>query len=289
MSEGVKGSYDRDRYLRNKVEHNERSKKWARENRARVQELKRLRNPNRERIDRRNAARAAAKAAGERIFHTGEPCPEGHLEGYTVAAGSCYRCSLEKAKAWKAKNRDKCLIHVKRSALKRRLAIKKYQAEWTQRHRERLKVERAEYKKNNHAKILASQKRAYEKKRDYYAQWGAEYRAKNAEAIKARRAQSKAENPEKFRAWDRKKLAKRRGAPGKHTAEDIADIRKMQKGRCAYCRTKLGKFYHVDHITALSRGGSNDRKNLQILCQPCNQAKYALDPIRFAQKRGMLL
>ena len=246
-------------------------------------------NPNRARIDARAAARAAAKAAGERVFHTGEACPQGHMEGYTVAAGECYRCALDKARAWKAANRDKCRIHAKTSAAKRRPAIKKYQAEWRVKHRERLTAERLEYKKNNHAKILASQKRAYEKNRDYYARWGAEYRAKNAEAIKARREKQKAENPEKFRAWDRRKLAKRRGAPGAHTAEDIADIRKLQKGRCAYCKVKLGEFYHVDHITALSRGGTNDRQNLQILCQPCNQAKHALDPIRFAQKLGMLL
>lgn len=248
-----------------------------------------FKNPNRARIDARAAARAAAKAAGERIYHTGEPCSEGHLSGYTVVAGQCYECSLINARAWKAKNKEKTRAHSRKSAIKRRAAVAKYKAEWREKHRDRLKIKSEEYKKNNREKILAGQKRAYAKNRDYYAKWGAEYRAKNAEAIKARRAKQKAENPEKFRAWDRRKLAKRRGAPGKHTAEDIADIHRLQKGRCAYCRVKLGEFYHVDHITALSRGGTNDRKNLQILCQPCNQAKHALDPVRFAQKLGMLL
>ncbi|OKO69265.1 hypothetical protein AC628_33740 [Bradyrhizobium sp. NAS96.2] len=69
----------------------------------------------------------------------------------------------------------------------------------------------------------------------------------------------------------------------------MADLIKQQKRRCAYCRTKLTLDYHVDHILALSRGGSNDRTNLQILCEPCNLAKHAKDPLDFARSLGRLL
>ena len=65
---------------------------------------------------------------------------------------------------------------------------------------------------------------------------------------------------------------------------------RLQKNKCAYCRVSLkSRVYHIDHITALSRGGTNLRSNLQLLCQPCNQSKHAKDPIVFAQQLGMLL
>lgn len=246
-------------------------------------------NPNRSRIDARAAARDAAKANGEKIFHTGEPCPEGHLSGYKVICGSCYQCSLDRAKLWKAKNRQKCVAHSMKSAKKRRAAVKKYQAEWRQKNRERLIEQRKEYLKTKHEQVKESQRRSYHKNKEYYRVWGATYRKEKADLIRERRKRQKLENPEKFRSWDRAKLARRRSAPGIHTADDIASIMKMQKHKCAYCKIKLGENYHVDHITPLSRGGTNDRRNLQILCQPCNQAKHCKLPEQFAREIGRLI
>lgn len=46
-----------------------------------------------------------------------------------------------------------------------------------------------------------------------------------------------------------------------------------QDGRvCQYCGDRDGPF-HIDHVTARSRGGTNDLDNLQILCQTCNLSK----------------
>ena len=41
--------------------------------------------------------------------------------------------------------------------------------------------------------------------------------------------------------------------------------------RCAHCRTTEN--LTVDHILAVSRGGSDELDNLQFLCQPCNSRK----------------
>ena len=79
------------------------------------------------------------------------------------------------------------------------------------------------------------------------------------------------------------------GAGGTYTAEDIKAIYKAQRGRCGYCRASLKAGYEVDHIKAIARGGTNDRSNLQLLCETCNRRKHALDPIEFAQRMGLLL
>ena len=73
--------------------------------------------------------------------------------------------------------------------------------------------------------------------------------------------------------------------------EDIADIRRMQRDRCANpkCRCKLNGRGAVDHIRALVNGGTNDRRNLQLLCKSCNSSKRSKDAIIFMQEQGLLL
>ena len=50
------------------------------------------------------------------------------------------------------------------------------------------------------------------------------------------------------------------------------DLLVAQNGRCGICETTDGPF-HVDHRRPISRGGSNERSNLWILCAPCNLSK----------------
>jgi 5-methylcytosine-specific restriction endonuclease McrA len=39
----------------------------------------------------------------------------------------------------------------------------------------------------------------------------------------------------------------------------------------------------------LSRGGSNDISNIELLCERCNLRKHAKDPIDWAQENGLLV
>lgn len=47
-----------------------------------------------------------------------------------------------------------------------------------------------------------------------------------------------------------------------------------QDARCTYCMRLLMQ-YHIDHKTPVSRGGTNDAANLQLLCPTCNLKKSA--------------
>lgn len=63
-------------------------------------------------------------------------------------------------------------------------------------------------------------------------------------------------------------------AKGSHTAADVTRQYETQRGLCAYCSCEVGDTYHVDHVLALTRGGSNNPDNLVITCPSCNHSKW---------------
>lgn len=84
-----------------------------------------------------------------------------------------------------------------------------------------------------------------------------------------------------------KRRARLLGAEGSFTPKEVEGLYRLQRGRCAWCGIKLDAF-HRDHRTALSNGGSNDIKNIEILCGPCNLRKGAKDEIAWANENGKL-
>jgi len=63
---------------------------------------------------------------------------------------------------------------------------------------------------------------------------------------------------------------------GSFTVQDIEMRWRQQFGMCAICSVSLVySGYHVDHVVALARGGSNMACNIQLLCPRCNLRKGA--------------
>lgn len=225
-------------------------------------------------------SRADARAQGLKYYFTGIPCKHGHVAPRSTKNLGCKTCSYERNKAYTRKNREHCRRRDQEYKDKTRshsneLARKRYAA--------------------NPTKFVDKTKRYYDANGDKVRKRRKAYHHRiypvdecvRKQAVE-RSAQWAKDNPEKRRAQLLKQKARRRSAEGSHTGDDILEILKLQKGRCAYCRAKLTK-YQVDHIIALANGGTNFRKNIQIACGPCNRTKSDKDPIDFARSLGRLL
>lgn len=76
---------------------------------------------------------------------------------------------------------------------------------------------------------------------------------------------------------------------GYFTLEQINSLKNLQKDKCVNCKKSIKINMHIDHIIPIAKGGSNDIKNIQLLCPKCNIKKGKIDPIVWAQHNGRLL
>lgn len=215
---------------------------------------------------------------------------------------TCNDCRAEHRRQWEAADTA------------RKIAWKKanpewwrsYLAEWQRNNPEKVAAKAKRWRQAHRDEILARMKAARaadpeaarQRERAIYAanasqicRRKAKWRAANVDTERARHKRYKENNRETVRLHWKARRHRKRGAAGTFTATNIASLMDIQRGRCAHpwCRASLKAGHHIDHVMPLARGGSNDRRNLQLLCPPCNLKKHAKHPIDFAQENGLLL
>ena len=201
---------------------------------------------------------------GAKFYFTGKPCPHGHVcERYASGGdrGKCLFCARKRRNAfgrrYYRKNKEK---------------FANYSAASYQRNKDKRNRESTEWRKANPERSRAIMAKWREANRELFRKICREWARNNKDKRHAHRAM-------------------RNGAEGSFTSDDVTEIMLKQKGRCAIptCRIKLGNDFHIDHIVPLKLGGTNWRRNIQLLCPLCNARKGARDPIEHAQSLGLLL
>lgn len=150
---------------------------------------------------------------------------------------------------------------------------------------------RENYRKNvdarreyNHLRYTRDAEKVKEQVKKYYYD--------NRESIIGRVQAYRRDNPDKVREVCRRwqannpsrahELRQQRrdtlAAAGTFTAQEWNDLKAHYGNRCLRCGVHESyRKLSVDHVTPLSRGGSNTIDNLQPLCRPCNGWKHIRD------------
>lgn len=72
-----------------------------------------------------------------------------------------------------------------------------------------------------------------------------------------------------------------RDCAGFHTQEDCPRILRLQDNRCYFCGSSFLVSYERDHLTPISRGGSDWPSNIALVCKSCNSSKHDKDEREF--------
>lgn len=192
--------------------------------------------------------------------------------------GRCKPCRKAYMKAYRSVNAEK---------------IKGQKQEYNSVNAEKVKVQNSirgkKWRKDNPEKARQRSdewaKNHPEKAAEIKARWLSKNRERH---YKNTSAWAKRNRPSRRIHWHNYK-ARKLVAGGTFTPDDVSRIMKAQKGKCVVCRTDISNAYHADHIMPLFLGGSNEARNIQLLCPHCNTSKQAKHPIDFMQSRGFLL
>ncbi len=103
----------------------------------------------------------------------------------------------------------------------------------------------------------------------------------NPERVRQSQRAWKEKNRDEVRMRGRLYQAARRAGDTKPGRTLLHELMELQKGLCVVCVADIRTRSHLDHIVPVSKGGGNERENLQLLCPSCNCRKNAMPMAEF--------
>lgn len=263
--------------------------------------------------------RAAALAAGDRLFFTGKKCRHGHMAQRYVAQGLCVECARSAAErqrandpmghaaqvdAWRKANQHKVNATSRAWVEANREARKAYEKAWRAANRETITAKTMAWRAANRERWDAAAKVWQQANREHIAtkrlewrlanldrrrQTNKAWRQENIERLKVLKKAWLAANTLRTRCYAENRRARKKANGGSHTPEQIEELHSKQRYRCVGCKASIRNHYEVDHIIPVSKGGTNDISNIQLLCVTCNRSKYTKSQEQWAREQGRLL
>lgn len=214
-------------------------------------------------------SRKEAKENGATQYFTGKPCPKNHIANRMTSNGRCCECLKEDKIKRRKENPEQ---------------HRKYMRMW----HEKNKDSELEYRNKNKQRISENSKRWASENPIRVSENARNWRLRNLERCNENRRRWRKANPERERflakRWRMRNPEKQReimfnrncatrGVRGAISRGLIQELMISQESKCNYCRINISGRFDVDHKIPVSRGGSNEDQNLQLLCIRCNRSK----------------
>ena len=235
---------------------------------------------------------AQARATGLSWYFTGQPCKRGHIAKRNVTGRACRTCAADERRARESASRAKrhraCVIcgELFRPKTNAKTCSYAHLRAWRN-GKGRI------WKKNNpdkYAEVARRCTRQWRLANPDKVRMIEKRRKRDPSKLYEYTKKWRAAHPERLALHSNRRRMRKKAAGGCHTAEDATAILKAQRHKCASCQTDLRKGRASrDHIIPISKGGSDDRRNIQWLCRSCNSKKRNKDPLDFARENGLLL
>jgi len=201
----------------------------------------------------------------------------------------CKKCNAECDGKWRQSNPDKVKEYKRKYNQSHGEQIKESHAKWLAANLEQVRKRNAERGAKYSGRYCERLKKWYIANKERLNEKSTKYYETHIEHLRSKARQWAKENPEKRKIQRHTRRTKKSQAGGSFTSDDIKAMLKRQKGKCIVCKVKIVNNYQIDHIIPISKGGSSNPSNLQLLCPRCNLSKNSSDNIVFMQRNGFLL
>lgn len=145
-----------------------------------------------------------------------------------------------------------------------------------------LKTKKRDYYKSNRERLLANVKKRSIEKRADILEYHRKHYEKNSDRIKKNVEAYRIANPDKKKHLENKRRARKFKNGGSHTLQQRLEKFESLGNVCFYCKKE--RKLTIDHDLPLSRGGTDDIKNILPCCRPCNSKKHNMTSEEFIKR-----
>lgn len=202
------------------------------------------------------------KATKDGRHHRCRTCESARVKHYKEQNPEKVR---ESGRRWKERNPET----VRENARRYRQQNPNKQREYYQTNREQRKADARQWHYENRERHLETMRDYYSRNKEKFSEQGRQWKQENPERARAHVQEWIEKNPERRRTIALNYIARKYDAPG--DGSTLGELTALHGSFCYLCLKAPAT--DVEHMTPLSRGGSNQPENLRPACHPCNTSK----------------